>query len=78
MLLAFTKSIQTIQCTIETPQFRGSQDNFWMKRQTGTFNTETKLFTPDDNHENNKGEVGKHSVQFRSMEDFKKSIIKCS
>lgn len=69
-------SIGDVQCTIETPQFRGNQDNYWMKKQTGTLNTETYLFTPDDNPENDKGEVGKHSVQFASIEDFKKFIIK--
>lgn len=68
--------IEPIQCTIETPQFRGSQDNFWMKRQSGTLDTETLLFTPDDNPENDAGEVFKHFVQFHSREQFNKFRIK--
>lgn len=70
------KNDHLIQCTIETPQFRGSQDNYWMKRQTGFFDSKTLLFTPNDNPDNDKGEVGKHSVQFHSLSDFKKSRIK--
>ena len=69
----FTKEIR---CTIETPQFRGSQDDFWMKKQTGWLNTDSLLFTPDRNPENDKGEVGKHGVQFHSLEDFKKAKVK--
>lgn len=70
------KETCAIQCTISTPQFMGNQDDFWMKKQTGSFNIETFLFTPDANPENDKGEVGKHSVQFESMENFKQFRIK--
>lgn len=70
------KTTRPIRCTIKTPQFKGSQDNFWMKQQTGSFDTESFLFTPDDNPLNDKGEVGKHGVQFGSMENFNKFRIK--
>lgn len=71
-----TASDKTVKCTIKTPQFRGSQDDFWLKKQTGVFNYNTMVFTPDDNPDNDKGEVGKHGVQFHSIDDFKKARIK--
>lgn len=55
---------------------QGRQDDFWMKKQTGSLDTATYLFTPDDNPENDAGEVGKHFVQFHSIEEFKKFRIK--
>lgn len=70
------KVADIVQCTIGTPQFKGSQDEYWMKRQTGSFNIETMLFTPDANPENDKGEVGMHTVQFHSLRDFNKFRIK--
>lgn len=71
-----TPKDETVACTIKTPQFRGSQEDFWMKTQTGVFNYNTMVFTPDTNPENDEGEVGKHRVQFHSESDFRKARIK--
>jgi hypothetical protein len=65
-----------IECTIRTPQFKGSQEVFEMKDQTGTFDTESLLFTPDNNFKNNDGSVFAHKVQFHSREQFNKYRIK--
>lgn len=64
-----------INCIIETPQFMGSQDKFWMKKQSGIFDTVTLRFQPNDDPMNNSGSVGKHSVQFSSIADFESARI---
>lgn len=36
------------KCTIETPQFLGSQDKFYLHRQSGKYNKRTGKFTPHE------------------------------
>ena len=55
---------------IETPQFLGSQDNFYIKKQIGWLYLMTLKF----NHDKNCG--GSHYVQFNSIEDAHKSIVR--
>lgn len=56
------------QCEIETPQFKGIQSDFVMQKQTGKFfKSQLKFVTL-----HKKG----HDVQFSSIEDFKKALIK--
>lgn len=54
---------------IETPQFLGSQDNFYMLRQIGWL----YLITLEFKHDKNCG--GNHDVQFHSIYDAHKSIV---
>lgn len=61
-----------IKCTIQVPQFLGSQEKYWMFTQAGEFNTETLLFTPTDYSINDQGDVGKHEVTFHSIKEFEK------
>jgi hypothetical protein len=65
-----------IECVIKSPQFMGSQDKFWLKEQSGLFDTENLLFVPDSNYKNDQGLVGKHKVQFHERHDFDKARIK--
>lgn len=65
-----------IECTIRTKQFKGSQDNFELKEQTGWFDTVTLVFTPDCNFKNDQGSVKKHGVQFHTRKQFDQHRIK--
>jgi len=58
-----------LKCEIETPQFHGSADKFHMQKQKGTFLKLTNRFIPESS------EFG-HWVQFKSIEDFKKALIR--
>lgn len=55
---------------IETPQFLGGQDNFYMLKQIGWI----YLITLKFKHDKNCG--GNHDVQFHSIEDAHKSIVR--
>jgi hypothetical protein len=55
-----------VECIIETPQFLGSEDKYYMLRQIGVLDTETFLFTPYK---------GGHRVQFQGEEDFERFRI---
>lgn len=57
-----------IPCIIQTPQHR--KNKIWYyKKQTGGFNTTTKKFTPYSL-------AGGHTVQFRSIKQFRGSVVK--
>lgn len=55
---------------IETPQFLGSQDNFYMMKQIGWIYLATLKFK----HDKNCG--GNHDVQFKSINDAYKAIVR--
>ena len=54
---------------IETPQFLGSQDDFYMLKQIGWMYFTTLRFKHDKNY------GGSHDVQFHSIENAHKSIV---
>lgn len=56
------------KCTISTPQFKDGKA-WYYHIQEGKFNFLTKRFTPNDRLN------GNHTVQFRSVADFRKSKI---
>lgn len=58
-----------IECEIETPQFRGSQNKYKMYKQTGTFYTNDMKFISSNS-------LNGHDVQFRSISDFKEALRK--
>jgi len=60
-----------IDCVIETPQFRGSQDNYKMYRQSGKFYRNNLLFVHDFWNI-----WGGHDVQFHSIDDFKEAVVR--
>ena len=60
---------QLIWCEVESPQFCGSDSDYWMLKQTGTFDRETLLFTHD-------GWIKGHDIQFASIEQFQKALLK--
>ena len=63
------ESRREIRCKIQTPQFLGSQDKFYMFKQYGVFDTVTLKFTPTC--------IGGHTVQFHDINDFyNKALIK--
>ncbi len=55
---------------IKTPQFLDSQDNFYMLKQIGWIYLTTLKFK----HDKNCG--GSHDVQFHSIKDAHKSIVR--
>lgn len=59
-----------IKCEIETPQFLGCQEKYYMFKQTGRYNVFNKKFTTDNSVE------GSHNVWYRNNKDFEKSVIK--
>ena len=59
-----------IRVEIETPQFLGNQENFYMLKQIGWIHYMTLLFKPDKNC------GGNHCVQFHSLKNTYKSIVK--
>lgn len=54
---------------IETPQFYGSQTNFSMKKQVGWLYLVTLKFKHNKKYEG-------HDIQFHSIEDAYKSVVK--
>jgi hypothetical protein len=55
---------------IETPQFLGSQDKFYVLKQVGWLYYVTLKFK----HDKKRGAT--HNIQFNSIEDAHKSVIK--
>ncbi len=56
-------------CEIATPQFFGSEGEFYMLRQAGEIDTETWVFTP------HKSEHKGHKVYFYTQEQFNKAVV---
>lgn len=65
----------SIECTIRTPQFEGNQYKYWLKEQSGIFDTVTLLFTPHDSFKNDQGKIGRHMVSFHNRDQFDKFRI---
>lgn len=60
---------ELFKCTIETPQFHGSQDDYHMHRQSGWYNKATNQFVPFD------FSSGNHVVHFSGIGNLKKFLI---
>ena len=60
-------NVGSIRCIIKTPQFK--KGKIWRyKKQTGRFDTKTKMFTPYL--------TTGHTVQFRTIRQFRGCVVK--
>ena len=60
-----------VDCEIETPQFLGCQEKYYLFRQTGKYNIITRRFKTDNSV------PGSHDVKgFKSYKDFKKYVVR--
>ena len=65
-----------IDIIIRTPQFLGCQEKYDWTEQSGYFDTDINLFTPDYIYHN--GRVGPHKVQFINRSQWKKYRLNAS
>jgi hypothetical protein len=59
-----------LRVEIETPQFLGTQEKFYMLRQRGWISLSTLMFKYDRN------ELGGHDVYLRNIKDVYESVVK--
>lgn len=69
--LVMHRFIFFVRCEIETPQFLGCQEKYYMFRQSGWYNILTKKFKTDHKVS------GSHDVWgFTSFKDFQDSVVR--
>lgn len=62
------KGVDIFRCEIQTPQFLGSQEKFYMLKQKGTFVMPLMKFFS--------ASINGHNVQFDTLKDLEKALIR--
>lgn len=72
MRLVMHRFILFVRCEISTPQFLGTQEDYYMFNQTGWYFILNRKFYTDWKV------AGSHDVMgWKSFKDFRKSIVRC-